>query len=46
MEFWWENLKERDHLEDIHIDGRIILKLILQKSNGRIWTEFSWFRVG
>jgi len=29
--FWWGNLQERDHLEDTGIDGRIILKWILQK---------------
>jgi hypothetical protein len=23
---WWEHLKERDFLQDIAIDGRIILK--------------------
>jgi len=23
--FWWGNLRERDHLEDPGIDGRIIL---------------------
>jgi hypothetical protein len=27
--FWWENLKEGDHLENEY--GRIILKLILKK---------------
>jgi hypothetical protein len=26
--FWWENLRERDHLEDPGVDGRIILKMI------------------
>jgi hypothetical protein len=26
--FWWGNFKERDHLENHGIDGRIILKLI------------------
>jgi hypothetical protein len=24
--FWWGNLRERDHLEDICIDERITLK--------------------
>jgi hypothetical protein len=24
--FWWAKIKERDHLEDLGIDGRIILK--------------------
>jgi hypothetical protein len=24
--FWLENLRQRDHLEDLRIDGRIILK--------------------
>jgi hypothetical protein len=27
---WWENRKEIDHLDDIAIDGKIILKLILK----------------
>jgi hypothetical protein len=26
IEIWWENLKERDRLEDLGIDGRIIFK--------------------
>jgi hypothetical protein len=28
-EFWCGNLKERDHLEDVTADGRIIFKWIL-----------------
>jgi hypothetical protein len=26
--FWWGNLREKDHLEDPHIGGRIILRWI------------------
>jgi hypothetical protein len=29
--FWWENLTERDHLEDPGVDGRIILSWITRK---------------
>jgi hypothetical protein len=29
--FWWGNLRERDHLEDLGIEGRIILRWILRK---------------
>ena len=29
--FWWGDLMEKDHFEDLGIDGRIILKLILKK---------------
>jgi hypothetical protein len=29
--YWWENLMERDHLENTGIDGRIILRWIFRK---------------
>jgi hypothetical protein len=44
--FWLENLKGRDHLEDLSIDGRIILERILGKYDGNIWTGFIWLRIG
>jgi hypothetical protein len=31
VKFWSENLKERDHLEDIGTDGKMILECILGK---------------
>ena len=32
--FWWGNMKERDHWEDLGVDGRIILKWILNMMGG------------
>jgi hypothetical protein len=33
MRFWWGNLRERGHLGDPDIDGRIILRWIFRKWN-------------
>jgi hypothetical protein len=27
-EFWWGDPREEDHLEDLHVDGKIILNWI------------------
>jgi len=32
--FWWGNLRERDHLEDPGIDGRIMLRWVFRKWDG------------
>jgi hypothetical protein len=32
--FWWENLRERHHMEDPGVDGRLILRWILRKWDG------------
>ena len=40
-EFWWGNLREKDHFEDLGIDGRIILKRALQEVGRGPWAELS-----
>jgi hypothetical protein len=37
--FWSENLKGRDHLDDICIDGRIILECVFEKEREWKWSE-------
>jgi len=44
--FWWGNPKERDHLGDPDVDGRIILRWIFRKLDVGVWTGSSWLRVG
>ena len=43
--FWWGDLRERDHLEDLSIDRRIILKWIFKKYDGEVWIGLIWFRI-
>ena len=33
-EFWWGNVREGDHLEDLGVDGRLILKWIFKQWGG------------
>jgi hypothetical protein len=45
-EFCWGNLRERDHLEDPGVDGKIILRWIFRKLEGVVGTGWSWLRIG
>jgi hypothetical protein len=41
-EFWWGNLRERGHLGDPGVYGRIILKWIFRKWNGGMdWIDLA-----
>jgi len=44
--FWWGNLRERDHLGDPVIYGRIILRWIFRKWDVGVRTGSSWLRIG
>jgi len=43
---WWGNPREREHLEDSVVDGKIILRWILRKWDVRAWTGSVWLRRG
>jgi len=44
--FWRGNLRERDHLEFLGIDGKILLRWIIRKWGVRVWTGLIWLRIG
>jgi hypothetical protein len=36
---WFGNLRERNHLEELGVDGRAILKCLSKESFGRAWVD-------
>jgi hypothetical protein len=43
--FWWENMNESDHLKDLDVGRRTILKRILEEWDRVAWTGFIWLRI-
>jgi hypothetical protein len=42
--FWSKSLKGRVHLEDLNIDGKIVLAWILEKWDRKVWIICIWLR--
>jgi hypothetical protein len=42
---WSENLEGRDHLQDLDINGKIMLEWILGKYGGKVWIGVMWLRI-
>jgi hypothetical protein len=41
-----KEVKVEDHLGDLIVNGRIVLKLLLQKLNLNVWRGFSGLEIG
>jgi hypothetical protein len=46
IQVWLGSVKERDHLEVLCIDWRIILKCFFNKYHVRAWIRLIWLRIG
>ena len=44
--FWCGNLRERDHMDEPVIDGKIILRWLFRKWDVGVWTGSIWLRTG
>jgi hypothetical protein len=44
--FYWGALRERNHLADLGVDGRIILKRIFKRWHREAWTGLIRLKIG
>jgi hypothetical protein len=43
--YCWESQKEREHWEDQDVGEWTILRWILERYDGVVWTGFIWLRI-
>jgi hypothetical protein len=43
--FWWENFSERDHLGELSVSEKIILKWVFKKWDQEAWIGSMWLRI-
>jgi hypothetical protein len=46
IRFWQETQEERDHLEDLDAGGMILIRLILERVDGVVWTGLISLKIG
>jgi hypothetical protein len=44
--FWWGDPREKDRMQDLGVDGRVILKRIFKRWNEEAWTGLLRLRIG
>jgi len=45
-DFLGGTVRERDHSEELGVDGKLILRWIFRKCYGVAWTGLIWLRIG
>jgi len=45
-EFWWGDLRKKDNMEGLGINGGKIFKCVFRKWNGGAWAAMIWLRIG
>lgn len=43
---WWVNLKAKEHVEDLSMDRRTLLKWVVKEQGWRTWTAFVCYWIG
>jgi len=38
--------EKKSHVQEVGVDGKIILICVLKKLDGETWTELIWLRIG